>query len=1820
MRKQKLRQIAAMLLAVCLLIGCIPAATAAGTQEKLQLQQVSADISPLLEGNEAELTTDTPAADEVLRVIILFRDAPLTEKGFSTSGLSGNAAAMAYRDKLEKSQTAQLAAVSRTLGQSLEIRYQFTLGINGVATSVRYDQIAKIEAMANVESVYIENRYQPDVVEPNTSTSGTMIGSYSAWAKGYTGAGSRIAVIDTGLDTDHPSFEESCFLYGLERSAARFGKEISDYNLLTQAEVADVLPKLHVAGSLPGVTADELYLSAKVPFAFNYIDEDLDVTHDNDSASDHGTHVSGIATANTYVWGKDSDGDLRAVRQENGVVGVAPDAQLLAMKVFGKGGGAYDSDYMAALEDAILLGCDTVNLSLGSSNSGHTYSSKSSFDDLFASLQNTDTVVTISAGNNSSYALHNNTGTGMQLTGDTVLDTVGSPGAYANAFTIASVDNAGLTGVMPVFNGVGTSYSDTSATYGAREFATLDLSADRTGTDYEYVFLGDPVAKQGIFGVEEDFAGLDLTGKVVLISRGGGVNFAAKANNAAAAGAVAVVVYNNESSNNMNMNLTGYNYKYPAILIPMRSAESILDASEQDDASGLWGGKLTIANQVRTVQDVPGGFVPSDFSAWGVPGNLELKPEITAPGGNIWSTLTDGTYGIMSGTSMSAPSVTGMAAVVAQYLKETGLAGQEGLTVRALSQALLMSTSHPLKQENEVEYSPRKQGSGFADVYKAVTTPAYLLTDEKQSTDGKVKVSLGDDPQRTGEYQFDFTIQNMSDKALEYVLHGAVNTMDVELVDGDKYMSNNARALSPEIGFETEAESRLVYDVNGDGKVDEEDARYLLKVANGTEPAMDEDAAARYDFDGDGAITTTDAQRYLAGLKNLTGGADVYAKAVSVEAGSSVKVRVSVKLSQEDRTYFAENYQNGGYVEGFVYATDPTGRNAELSLPVLAYYGSWTEPSMFDKYVTLEDSWDESAYPYTGTGYTNYLLMRAAGSSSAYYLTANPYAAATQFLEDRTAVSSTSGVTLYAAAASLIRNAGGDLNVVISNAETGEVYKTYHNGAAYAAFYSASAGAWGNTAVPVTLNWRFTDGNGNPLAEGTKIKVSVNAIPEYNWNRKTGETKGTLGDGASWVTTMTVDNTAPVVTDASFTRNLVNGQASLKVTAQDNRYVAAVLVTNARQTEILARAGFDQTVSGAEATAELDLSGVTASEVCLLAVDYAGNMTAYKLSLGGGQDQEIESGSFYAHNSYDGSWIAFKPGKMSAAKTVASGSIYAAEYIDGYVFSIDAQKRFCVAPLDNLEEQTYIETLALPSNALDMAYNYADQKLYVLCSENRLYSVDPLMGTLTMEGVIPLSAGLRLMTLACSTEGTFYSATVSDYNSRLYSFTITEDGFKLTPAPKTTGMALSFIQSMAYDHNTGVLYHANYGAKNYYTTLVTYDLDTGEATVVDELYMAELCGMFIPRRSDSTFGPSKEVQEISLSQKDVTLIKGGKTALEVSAKPWTVVNRECTWSSSDEKIARVENGEITAVSAGTCTITAASVLNPAVTAQCTVTVNEVNATLDAVIWDADSQVWFGRFNTKSLSDYTKLSQEASKQKLMAMTSNGKGDTFAASYEEGENNSLHSSLYTVSKDYSLTKIGTAQVAYTDMTWAPELDGGTLLATYGKYIVVVDTTTGDYSAAWNLATVVGSANLVGITYLDTVNDTVTGVTDRCLMLDGAGGVWQIGFYANDGKLMCTIPEKLANLGYTTGGQAYFSSITTDGVYLYCSMCDGSQTDLVVYDLKTGASAGLGNFGTSVWPVVGLEVARTASPTVTASGMDQKASLPAETAVADSLRLSK
>jgi hypothetical protein len=156
---------------------------------------------------------------------------------------------------------------------------------------------------------------------------------------------------------------------------------------MTAADIAAVLGKLNAYAYAQGaglaVTAEDLYFSEKVPFAFNYVDRRLDVTHDNDNMGDHGTHVAGIAAANAL--------------DTTGVVGMAPDAQLLIMKVFGANGGAYMDDVACALEDAMLLGADVVNASLGSS-AGFSDSGYAMLDEIYANLKTSGMIVKVDLG------------------------------------------------------------------------------------------------------------------------------------------------------------------------------------------------------------------------------------------------------------------------------------------------------------------------------------------------------------------------------------------------------------------------------------------------------------------------------------------------------------------------------------------------------------------------------------------------------------------------------------------------------------------------------------------------------------------------------------------------------------------------------------------------------------------------------------------------------------------------------------------------------------------------------------------------------------------------------------------------------------------------------------------------------------------------------------------------------------------------------------------------------------------------------------------------------------------------------------------------------------------------------------------------------------------------------------------------------------------------------------------------------------------------------------------------------------------------------
>lgn len=1239
MLKGKAKRSLAFVLAACMLLALLPSFGAGASAANVSYTEVDPSVidtgTAVLPEAEQDAEQDVPAADEEVHVIILFEQKSLAKKGFSTKDLLENEKAASYSSSLKKQQLSLVDRIEREAlgGEELEIRYQFTVAVNGVATVVPYGRIEQILAVDGVADVYLEERYELDeTVQPDTATAGEMVGSYSAWADGYTGAGSRIAIIDTGLDLSHPSFSEGGYYYSLGISAASFGKKISDYNLLTKEEIKKALPNLSISADENPPKADDLYRNAKVPFAYNYVDDGLDVSHDaeGDSNGDHGTHVAGIAAANRYVPHYDADGDLYYDKQELGVTGVAPDAQLVVMKVFGVGGGAYSSDYMAAIEDAIWLNCDSVNLSLGSGSAGRSYGSKSD-QQILDSFRNTDTVVTVSAGNNGAWGENVLTGTGMTYTTDVRMHTGGSPGSYTNSFTIASVTNTSMSGVMGKFNGVAAIPGDTGETYGAKNFSTLDTSEDQSGTTYDYVFLGDPVKGEGIYGLPENYANVDVKGKVVLVSRGNS-SFADKANAAIQAGAAAAVIYNN-APGSINMNLTGYNFPNPAVMIEQAKAKEILAASTQDETTGLWGGKMTVSAKAETLHGVADGYKPSSFSSWGTTENLDLKPELMTPGGNIYSTLNHSSYGMMSGTSMAAPSAAGGAAIMAQYIKEHKLSKQEGLTVRALAMALMMSTSEPLTDpDTGVTYSPRQQGSGLMQLQEAVTSPAYLLVGEKEGNDGKVKLTFGDDAERTGVYTGSFSVQNLSDSPLHYALSGKVTTMAVEEIEGEDYMSDSAYALDANVTFSADGKSVYVYDLNGDDKVDEQDALVLLKAANGTHDALDAETVQKYDLDADGTITTADAQLYLAAVKGDKSVVDVYAVTYEVPANGSMNVSFTVRLTDGDKAWLNGHYPNGSYIEGFLYADSCDGDGRQLSVPMLGFYGSWAEPSMYDKSVYLEDMCTEGATGYVAQR-TNFLVQRMAGSTSGYYFGGNLYAEDDEAIADRASFANESGNTIYAAVPTMIRNAS-DLKVTIRNAETGEVYKTVDYGTATGAYYSASSSAWSAAGTQVNLSWRGTAAdNKTLLPEGTPIEVVARAVPEYYWDRETETVIGgeeNLPESAFWTTRFVLDNTAPQANDIVLHSSAATGKRSLSVTVQDNRYVAAVLLLSRNGKQILARQAVNQTEPGTETTLEFPLDGIYTNDLLVAVYDYACNVTAYQTSFGGNVEQPAANATLRA--------------------------------------------------------------------------------------------------------------------------------------------------------------------------------------------------------------------------------------------------------------------------------------------------------------------------------------------------------------------------------------------------------------------------------------------------------------------------------------------------------------------------------------------------------------------------------------------------------------
>ena len=155
---------------------------------------------------------------DIVRVSIELDDPGTLDAGFAMDGIAKNSAAKSYRENLMANQQAVASRINSAIGGKLNVKWNITLAANIISAEVRYGDLDAIRSVPGVKRVFLENHYEAPVVEkneaaePNTSNSSAyMVGASESWAEGYTGAGSRIAIIDTGLDTTHQSVNEDAF-------------------------------------------------------------------------------------------------------------------------------------------------------------------------------------------------------------------------------------------------------------------------------------------------------------------------------------------------------------------------------------------------------------------------------------------------------------------------------------------------------------------------------------------------------------------------------------------------------------------------------------------------------------------------------------------------------------------------------------------------------------------------------------------------------------------------------------------------------------------------------------------------------------------------------------------------------------------------------------------------------------------------------------------------------------------------------------------------------------------------------------------------------------------------------------------------------------------------------------------------------------------------------------------------------------------------------------------------------------------------------------------------------------------------------------------------------------------------------------------------------------------------------------------------------------------------------------------------------------------------------------------------------------------------
>lgn len=545
----------------------------------------------------------------------------------------------------------------------------------------------------------------------------------------------------------------------------------------TKNDIDNILKKNHLNSGT--ISANQVYKNPKIPYAFNY----ATVSSDTYSHTKyHGTHVAGIAAG--------KDGTLPNGEKFSGI---AYDSQIFFMSA---SDGEYLYDYMifAAINDAALLGADVINMSFGSDYTDSALGE--AYAEIIGNAAKSGISIAAAAGNSArGYEA------AVPLTTDTDYSTDGTPASISSVTAVASADNVKINTYRCV---VQSGDGGTALLYPAYDLSDFEKLLNAGAQEYEYCG----------YGRTEDIAGMDLSGKIALVDRGE-ITFVNKSDNVKAAGAVGIIIINSDDTIIGTVDLS-----LPAAVVTKSDGDILVQSAEKN---------IELIKCEAVDGELANAGKMSSFSSWGVDSSLELKPEITAPGGSIYSSYPDNKYTYLSGTSMASPYIAGVLAVARQFYDENPYIseynGRTGEELVALLENVMMNSADIIRSENGLPYSPRIQGAGMVNV-KNMLESKLLIT----GNSGKAKVSLGE---VTDEFDVSFEITNISNETVE------LDNISIELItdgyieqNGANYVSDSVEVVTDEINLpETiSINSGETYDFSASIKLNDEFLKNNMQI------------------------------------------------------------------------------------------------------------------------------------------------------------------------------------------------------------------------------------------------------------------------------------------------------------------------------------------------------------------------------------------------------------------------------------------------------------------------------------------------------------------------------------------------------------------------------------------------------------------------------------------------------------------------------------------------------------------------------------------------------------------------------------------------------------------------------------------------------------------------------------------------------------------------------------------------------------------------------------------------------------------------------